>query len=65
MTMHHERKGSQEPSTPEVCHRCRARMGVTQLYFFSEQDASSAPQKRQAWLCDQCRLDVQRDSDDN
>jgi hypothetical protein len=63
MAMFHARKG--EPPPPEVCHRCHGRMGTSYVHFVRGPDDPLVRGKREAWLCDPCRAEVQRESGDN
>jgi hypothetical protein len=53
------------PTVPERCWRCRVRRGTSRLAFGGGRDAPLPAREQTAWLCDECRTDVQREADHN
>jgi hypothetical protein len=65
MAMYYEPKNL-GPVEPQVCDRCRARMGVSWVDYMVPPGAEpESPRPSREWLCDACRAIVQRGAAQN
>jgi hypothetical protein len=53
MTIFTKRKDQRSPG-PELCDRCRLRIGAVRVHFTAPTTTHLAPGERESWFCDEC-----------